>query len=168
MAPCCCATWITWRECAGIPCDFFGFNLRISSMLPTTLLLGGISDSTPSEFDRVTPPGCRETKRLSELSAGLKEAQAVFTANQKMREQELAALRKRRAVDAQFFLEDPICWTQARQYLLPAKWLDLAFALRPRFSPWRRGRRPEPKSLWMPQRTSVLMRSPCSVSTSKM
>ena len=96
-------------------------------MLPTKLLLGGISDSTPSEFDRVTPPGCRETKRLSELSAGLNEAQALFTANQKVREQELAALRNRRAVDAKFFLADPICWTQARQYLLPAKWFDLAF-----------------------------------------
>ena len=57
----------------------------------------------------------------------------MFTANQKVREQELAALRKRRAVDATFFLADPICWTQARQYLLPAKWFDLAFALRPRF-----------------------------------
>ena len=64
MAPCCCATWIPWRECAS----------------------------------------CRETKRLSELSAGLKEAQAVFTANQKVREQELAALRKRRAVDDKFLL----------------------------------------------------------------
>ena len=81
----------------------------------------------------------------------------MFTANQKVREQELAALRKRRAVDAKFFLADPICWTQAREYLLPAKWFDLAFALRPRFSPWRRGRlslrqgSPEPKSSWMPQ-----------------
>ena len=109
-------------------------------MLPIKLLLGGISDSTPSEFDRVTPPGCWETKRLRELSAGLKEAQAVFTANWKVREQELPALRKRRAVDAKFFLADPFCWTQAREYLLPAKWFDLAFALRTRFSPWRRGR----------------------------
>ena len=50
----------------------------------------------------------------------------MFTANQKVREQELAALRKRRAVDATFFLADPICWTQARQYLLPAKWFDFA------------------------------------------
>ena len=47
---------------------------------------------------------CKLNKRLSELSAGLKEAQAVFTANQQVREQELAALRKRRAVDAKFFL----------------------------------------------------------------
>ena len=61
----------------------------------------------------------------------------MFTANQKVSEQELAALRKRRAVDRQVLSCSPICWTQAREYLLPAKWFDLASLWRPRFSPWR-------------------------------
>ena len=53
----------------------------------------------------------------------------MFTANQKVREQELACPSETSCSRRQVLSCSPFCWTQAREYLLPAKWFDLAFAL---------------------------------------